>query len=207
MENIIKEIERPSENSPEILMNTDKSHSDVIETEESSIDIANTPEDSENSENSDIPADSVDSDNSEDSSAPLTLGNIRRLLADKNPSSPMLRHLDNSLTRIEGFRQGRGMSLEDIESDVNSLLSISADVARGVISTDAIDLISRARNYDNDIKRAFAEGEITGRNATIEEKLTDNKLKSDGVPALGGSSASSSKSRPATIFDLAGFAR
>ncbi len=53
---------------------------------------------------------------------------------------------------------------------------------------------------------ARAEGEIEGRNARIIEMGTPEDL-SDGVPALGGTSAGRASTAPKSIFDLAGFAR
>lgn len=145
------------------------------------------------------------------SSAPMqppTLSSIRELVASKS-GIPVEMHqqLQQSLVRIEGFRDGSNLPMEKVEGAVNSLLRVAADAAKGIISTEGISLLVKASEYDDAIAKARAEGEVAGRNSNIKEQLRDDKKKSDGVPALGGTSAGSGSAHPATIFDLAGFAR
>lgn len=51
-------------------------------------------------------------------------------------------------------------------------------------------------------EEGFKAGEIKGRNARIEELLSERN-DSDGLPHPGGSGSATARRRPASIFDLA----
>ena len=133
-----------------------------------------------------------------------TISDLREFAAS-NPEHPLAKSIHASLNAIEGFRQGTSMTLEDTENSLNTLLKITGDIASGNISPEMLQLIMKGENYERDLKKAYSEGELAGRNAGIEEELSSDS--SDGVPALGGSAGSVSSSSPSSIFDLAGFAK
>ncbi|MCM1429097.1 MAG: hypothetical protein NC097_04805, partial [Clostridium sp.] len=113
----------------------------------------------------------------------------------------------DSLTRIDGFRNGSHEPDSRISMAVGQLLDIATNAANGIIDPEAIAMILRANDFDEAIERAHNEGEICGRNALIREKFFSPKSNVESVPALGGTSASADTRRPGSIFDLASFAR
>lgn len=138
--------------------------------------------------------------------APNPLERLREV-CESDSESEMSRRLKESMVRIEGFRQGGHLTNGQIDEAVGRLLDISADLCNGVITAEGLDLLIKASEYEMQVEKARAEGEISGRNAAIEERLLSDREKSDGVPVLGGSAASAAAAPTASIFDLARFAR
>lgn len=86
------------------------------------------------------------------------------------------------------------------------LTQLAIELESGLISDDTRRLLTNALNYDADMIRARTEGELTGRNAAVEEHLM-NHDDSDGVPHPGCGQGASTTVRPFSIFDLARDAR
>lgn len=116
------------------------------------------------------------------------------------------KRLAMSLERIDGFRDGGDYKEEDIDAALGLLLDIAAEGSLGAVAPENLELLLKGARYDGDLDKARMQGEVAGRNAVIEERL-QQPPRGDGVPRLGGSSASADSRRPDTIFDLASFAR
>lgn len=129
-------------------------------------------------------------------------------LADVGPYTLQNESIGDSLGRIEGFREGGGYTLPEIETALAEILDLAADIREGIIPVEGLSAIIRASRFDSALEQARAEGVVEGRNALIEEKLrkeADDELAS--VPSLGGTSAGSGTFRPTSIFDIASQAR
>lgn len=92
-------------------------------------------------------------------------------------------------------------NLKDPSSLAQKLLNLAISLLSGEKqSEDILKLLDAARAAEA-IEEARREGEIAGRNATIEEKL---RTVSPSIPTISGSSPS--RMRPKSIFDIAALA-
>lgn len=102
-----------------------------------------------------------------------------------------------------------------IESDDSSketlemLLEFVKSLADGTVDKEILQTLQKGLDYEADIEKARAEGEIAGRNATIIEEFASREAdtSTDEVPNLSGSFSSPNASRGNSIFDLARSAR
>lgn len=99
------------------------------------------------------------------------------------------KNLDESLSALEEFARQRGLSDDVIDNAMTALMTICKDALLGKFTTDTVDMIIKAQNYDADVEQAAVEGEVAGRNAKIEEKLRKS-AKGDGTPQLDGKNGS-----------------
>lgn len=116
--------------------------------------------------------------------------------------------LRDSLSILEGYREGAHEKPENLEMALAKLLDVAAEASEGIISPESIEIFLKAAGYDSAVEAARAEGEICGRNAIIEERIMAPKGKRvEDVPRLGGTAVSSEAAKPGSIFDLASYAR
>ena len=92
-------------------------------------------------------------------------------------------NLEQSLSKLEEYAAQRSLPDDVIDSAMETLITICKDVLLGKFSTNTVDMIIKAQNYDADVEQAAIEGEVAGRNAKIEEKLRKSN-KGDGTPHL-----------------------
>lgn len=86
---------------------------------------------------------------------------------------------------------------------VARLIEAAAKILMGTAAEGDYQDLADMVNAREAIEKAYAEGELKGRNAVIEESLVEIPA----VPDLGGSPMSASKRPGNSIFDLAGLAR
>ena len=140
-------------------------------------------EDTEGDESveTDEPEDSVDSEVSGESTAP-----VRFVLKDT---------LDDWLKDKEisdNVRESMQLAVSMIESAVND----------NAIDEALMEMLFRGADYDRAIADAAEAGEIRGRNARIEELMTEES-EGDGVPHPDTGGGSFKTGRLPSIFDLA----
>lgn len=114
------------------------------------------------------------------------------------------KNLPESLTNLEQWAQQTGKTDEQVDAVMEQLAQISKDYIMGKFTTETLEMISKAINYDSDIETAQIEGEVAGRNAKIDEKLR-RAGRGDGMPSLGGKGESVRGGRKKT--DLGALAR
>lgn len=116
--------------------------------------------------------------------------------------------LRNSMTLLEGYRSGRRVPQEGWNEMFGLLFRIAGDMASGTISTDTADALLRAVFFHREVELARREGEVSGRNAKIEEHLMTTRKTAGDLPVMPGSfSPAQQQKKSQTIFDLAGQAR
>lgn len=108
---------------------------------------------------------------------------------------------------LKDIREESGLDGPQADEVLARVLDLATDASHGVIRPEMVSLLVKGAGYAEAVERARAEGELAGRNALIEERLRQPKSATAGVPALGGTAAGSDDRRPASIFDLARFAR
>jgi hypothetical protein len=96
----------------------------------------------------------------------------------------------------------KGLEFED-PAMTELATRLQKELEAGELSEESIVALEHALHYDEDLEKASVEGELRGRNATIDEhlKLLED---SDGLPHPGeGQAGPSVQRRPMSIFDLA----
>lgn len=156
---------------------------------------------SEKSEESEVSEKSEESENSEHSE---NSENSDQLVEPAGPEpSPFEELLRDWQERMEITDEKAGTLL--------SLMRKSEAMLKGEepLDRETMEILLKGVDYDADVEKAMAEGEIRGRNAVIVEEFRDLRAeqKDDGIPRLGGSPGMSSAKRSNTIFDLARDAR
>lgn len=103
----------------------------------------------------------------------------------------------------ESFAKGKELPSERLEEGIGMLKNIGEAWREGELTVELLDVVLRGLDYDKALGKAFAEGELKGRNTQIEEEYMRPE-DSDGLPhPQGKGNAGRSAHRVASIFDLA----
>lgn len=129
---------------------------------------------------------------------------VERIANSKKLDEEYEKNMDATLETLRQFQAARGMTDEQIDKVVDFLLGVVRDGVMGKFSTETLDMACKAINYETDVASAGEEGEVTGRNAKITEKLRKSQ-KGDGIAPLGGKNGqgAGASRKSESIFDLA----
>ena len=96
---------------------------------------------------------------------------------------------------FEAFIAEKGYSEEQAQKLNDTIGDVFENLLYKKITPEMLEMFSKAMNYDADIAKATSEGEIKGRNASIEAKRVASEAnKGDGIPSIvGGGAESGSK--------------
>lgn len=111
-------------------------------------------------------------------------------------------NMEESLETLRQFQAERNLSDEEIDAVVTDIINTINDGVLGKFSIATLEMFLKARNYDNAVAEAGAQGEVTGRNAKITEQLRRSN-QGDGTQPLGGRNGTVGAGRRQSIFDLA----
>lgn len=111
-------------------------------------------------------------------------------------------NLSNSLSVIDQVQQERGLSDDEIDQALDTLIRLSNDVMMAKFTPEAIDMALKAISYDTAVADAAYEGEVRGRNAKIDEKLRQRSA-GDGTAVLDGKNTVARSQTKRSIFDEA----
>lgn len=107
------------------------------------------------------------------------------------------------LTGIKEYAAKENIPDETKEKVIEIIREIGESWENGGLTLDHFMEILKCVEYDDKIVKAFADGELKGRNEQIEEKYMHPE-ESDGLPhPFGGSSIAGNRREITTIFDLA----
>ena len=109
----------------------------------------------------------------------------------------------DSLNRVDGFVEGRGEAVADVDAVLGRMLTMAASLERGCVMPEDLMALMRGQNYERDIMEARTQVEIDGRNARIIEEFRTTSGAEESVPALGGASPVRDTPLGNSIFDLA----
>lgn len=165
------------------------------------------PEDQTNSEGSEKSEKSKDTDNSEKSEISDASEKSEKSESSENSdgseSSEDSESLENS-ELSEDSEDPEVVGHEERMSLAGKFIEAAAKILFGEATPeDFLDLADMIAAREA-VEAAFAEGELKGRNAQIEERLVVPPV---GVPDLGGAPVNTSRRPGNSIFDLAGLAR
>lgn len=81
--------------------------------------------------------------------------------------------------------------------------TVKNSMKRGDFNETIFEMIAKASDYERAVATASEEGEIRGRNTTIDNLYRAEECDDDGVPHPGAGAANGSPKRSPSIFDLA----
>lgn len=120
-----------------------------------------------------------------------------------------------SFANMEKIREENGYTDEQMDEAMAFLRELAQQIVMNNFTEKAFKSAMHALNYDRDIADAERVAEVRGRNGKIEERL--RKPHGDGMPQLGGGSASPRESgytlpgalgrEKKSIYDLGGMKR
>ena len=129
---------------------------------------------------------------------------LERVAKSKELEEQRQKNLAESLSRIEKMQAERGLTDEQMDAALETLIAIGDDSVVGIYSEDNINLALKANGYDEAVANAAYEGEVKGRNAKIDAKLRTARA-GDGVASLDGKNTMGTpqRKRAMNIFDYA----
>lgn len=111
---------------------------------------------------------------------------LNKLADSKRLDEEAERNFAESIKSLQRFQEEKGLSDEEAIAVFEKVHKIGTDMVLGIYSPESLLMAYNAMNYDGDVKRAHAEGEVAGKNAKIEEKLRKARRPEQMPPSLAG---------------------
>lgn len=133
---------------------------------------------------------------------------IQKVADNRKADEEAAANFETSVATLQKFQQEHNLSDEEAIAVFDRVHKIGTDMVQGIYTVDSFLLALNAINHDKDVETARAEGQISGRNEKIREKLRDESQTRNLPPAVGGQGASAGemkpKSRKRTALDMFG---
>jgi len=101
-------------------------------------------------------------------------------------SERISQNYQKSQSILNEWASGRGLSDEDKMDILERCFTLQDEMDEGIFSKELFDAVWKSLHYDSDVQAARQEGEVTGRNAKIEERARQRREQSMMSPALSG---------------------
>lgn len=111
---------------------------------------------------------------------------LERKAENEKGEAERMANYEQSINDLTAFAEEKGLSEEQAVAVFEKVNQIAYDAIDGKYSREAYEMAYKAMNYDGDVEKARTEGEVTGRNAKIEERLGKVNKKPEMPPSLGG---------------------
>lgn len=147
--------------------------------------------------------DAIDDPEKQEAIATANKEFMERVAKEREYEEQYQRNLTETFTNLENAQSEYGLSDEQVDGAMEWLIAIAKDAMLGKFSPETIAMAIKAQNYDNDVARANAEGEVRGKNTRIQEKLRKPQG-GDGMPMINGKN---SGGQPRIMPDLGAIGR
>ena len=111
---------------------------------------------------------------------------LERKAENEKGEAERMANYEQSINDLTAFAEEKGLSEEQAVAVFEKVNQIAFDAVDGKYTREAYEMAYKAMNYDGDVEKARTEGEVTGRNAKIEERLGKVNKKPEMPPSLGG---------------------
>ena len=101
-------------------------------------------------------------------------------------SERIAQNYQRSQQTLNEWANGRGLSDEDKMSILEKCFALQDSMNEGTFSKEIFEAVWKSDHYDSDVENARHEGEVTGRNARIEERARQRREQTNMSPALTG---------------------
>lgn len=120
---------------------------------------------------------------------------LERVAKNKELEETWQKNMEGTLDRLQSEQESKGLSDDDVQKSMDALEKVVSEYLDGNISSETLGLFLKGAAHDKDVAAARREGEVVGRNASINEKLVKRKNETDGTPTLGGQTSGGAKGR------------
>lgn len=114
---------------------------------------------------------------------------LEKRAKDKKLNEERDANFDRSMEILEEWRKKNNLTESQAVEVFMKIHKMASDVVDGIYTEEYFDMAKKAMNYDNDVAAAREDGEVSGRNAKIEERLKETAKEGVMPPALGGQGA------------------
>lgn len=121
---------------------------------------------------------------------------LERKAENEKREAELMANYEQSVNDLTAFAEENGLSEEQAVAVFEKVNQIAYDAIDGKYSREAFEMAYKAMNYDSAVESARKEGEVTGRNAKIEERLGKGTKKPEMPPALGGQGGAAPEPAP-----------
>lgn len=126
---------------------------------------------------------------------------LERKAENEKGEAERMANYEQSINELTAFAEEKGLTEEQAVSVFEKVNQIAFDAIDGKYSREAYEMAYKAMNYDGDVEKARTEGEVTGRNAKIEERLGKVNKKPEMPPSLGGQGGAVAEAAPKKTVD------
>lgn len=119
---------------------------------------------------------------------------MERVAKEKQYEDEYSANLAKSLTEMEAVQQELGLTDDQVDETMSSIIAVAKDAMMGKFLPETIKMFVKAKNYDDDVARAEAEGEVRGKNTRVKEELR-KPAQGDGTPQLAGKNGNKAAAR------------
>lgn len=102
-------------------------------------------------------------------------------------------NVQNTLVELHKIQQETGWDNETCYNLASKVYDIIDQGMKGLITAETFRMVMNGMNYDNDVKNARSEGEVSGRNAKISEQLKKQATPEGMPPSIGSAKGQSSQ--------------
>lgn len=121
---------------------------------------------------------------------------LERKAEEEKGESARMENYQNSIKDLVAFADENGLNDEQAVSIFEKANQIADEAMEGIYTRETYEMINKAVNYDDNVKKAREEGERDGRNTKIEERLGKVQKKPEMPPSLGGQGAAMPEPAP-----------
>lgn len=130
---------------------------------------------------------------------------LEKKAANEEGEAQRMANYEQSVNDLAAFAQEKGISDEQAVEVFEKVNQIAFDVIDGKYTREAYEMAYNAMNYSTDVESARKEGEVAGRNAKIQERLSKVEKPAEMPPAVGGQGApmeETPKKKKSNMFGL-----
>lgn len=130
---------------------------------------------------------------------------LEKKAANEEGEAQRMANYEQSVNDLAAFAQEKGISDEQAVEVFEKVNQIAFDVIDGKYTREAYEMAYNAMNYSADVESARKEGEVAGRNAKIQERLSKVEKPAEMPPAVGGQGApvaETPKKKKSNMFGL-----
>lgn len=121
---------------------------------------------------------------------------LERKAAEEKGEGERMENYENSIRELVAFADENGLSDEQAIKIFERANQIADEAMDGRYTRETFEMINKAVNHDENVRKAREEGERDGRNSKIEERLGKVQKKPDMPPSLGGQGAAMPEPAP-----------
>ena len=108
---------------------------------------------------------------------------LDKIAKGKELENSYTENLDASLARLDEYQAAKGITDEQVDEVIKSLLADAENIIMGVFTPELIDSKLKSMNYDMDVAVAKEEGMVEGANKKIDEHKKATKV-NDNIPPM-----------------------